>query len=80
MCCWIRFPGEGRDVWKTSSLTTVVVLGVQILVIQLPEHLEPSSTGASYFAVSISDEASIDAAGSLPSSCAPLLHSELLAR
>ena len=56
--------GEGC-VDGQSSLMTLVVLGVQILVIKLPEHLEPSSTGASYFAVSISDEASIDAAGSL---------------
>ena len=55
---------------KQSSLMILVVLGVQILVIKLPEHLEPSSTGASYFAVSISDEASIDAAGSLSPSCA----------
>ena len=53
---------------------------MQILVIKLPEQLEASSSGASYFAVSISDEASIDAAGSPIPSCAPFLYSELLAR
>ena len=50
----------------------------QILVIKLPEYLESCSSGASYFAVSISDEASIDAAGTPLPFSALLLYSELL--
>ena len=37
---------------------------MQILVLELPKHLESSSAVAPHFAVSVSDEASTDAAGS----------------
>ena len=36
---------------------------MQILVLELPKHLESSSSVAPHFAVSVSDEASTDAAG-----------------
>lgn len=36
---------------------------MQILVLELPKHLESSSAVAPHFAVSVSDEASADAAG-----------------
>ena len=36
---------------------------MQILVLELPKHLESSSSVAPHFAVSVSDEASADAAG-----------------
>lgn len=38
-------------------------LTMQILVLELPKHLESSSSVAPHFAVSVSDEASADAAG-----------------
>ena len=48
-----------------SQILTRPCAGMQILVIELPQRLEPSSSVAPHFAVSVSDEASTDAAGAL---------------